>query len=542
MNSRNILVAILTLAFILRIVGITYGLPLTVVADEPAHLYGALQMLETSTLIPGLHPNEFLQKLYFPPYLSYIFLPFIVVVLGIWFIFSHISIDVFKLILALDPSYLFLTIRFLSVLAGTITVYLVYKAAKNIFNEEKPALLAATVLALSFLHVNFSHWGRHWSFVTLIFTLIIWALSRADVSLKYKYLSTALLTGIGFGINYQAGIAAVFILLWFLFIDKISFLRAIRAKWVWEVVTCFVILIGIVVALYPQNLSVISPASVARYSIDEPAGLYGFLWSYYFYLKQLFLAEPAFLLAFLIGIITSLRNNVLRRFTLISIIFISIYIAVFYFVFHLQGRYILMLYPLLAIIAGFGLSKIWKWPALVLLAMMFITALRFDQLLIKNDTRVQAREWIFEHVSEQTKVAVLARLARLPSTPEAITEQELLDRESLRKIDQAERTLPPELQPLPQYHALNLGTVKGELFSSLPEYLRSHNYEYMLVSPEFTTSRATSLNQLGNSVSKFEGYDESDDINDLTNGFGGGLPFLFSGRSNGPTIEILRIR
>jgi len=549
MSSRNILLLILALAFILRIAGVNYALPLTVVADEPAHLYGPLQMLESRTLLPGLHPEEFLQKLYFPPYLSYLFLPFVSLVLGIWFLIVHVPLETFKHLVALDPTYLFLVARFLSALAGTGAVYFVYKAAKNIFRDEHPALLSATALAFSYLHVDFSHWGRHWSFVTLIFALVIWVLSRSDISPKYKYLSVAPLAGVGFGINYQAGIAAIFILLWFLLIDKMSIRQALKTRWVWEISVCFLVLIGIVIALYPQNLSVISPQAVVKYSADEPTGLFGFFWSYYFYFKLLLFSEPALLISLLVGLWIAYRNKLSRRFAVVSILFTVIYVAIFYLGFHLQGRYILMLYPLFAIIGGYGLWKMGKWPSVLLLSFMLLTVLRFDQLLIRGDTRTQAREWIFENVPEQTSVAVLARLARLPSTPEAITEQEKIDPGSLRKIDEAERALPSSLLPGPHYHALNLATVKGgDFFTYLPEYLRTHHYQYLVISPDFANAHDFSLDKFGylpigqaGPVIEFKGYDGNDDINDLSNGFGGGLPFLFSGRSNGPTIEIRKL-
>ncbi|HEY4504707.1 MAG TPA: glycosyltransferase family 39 protein [Candidatus Paceibacterota bacterium] len=542
MKVKHWLLLILGLAFLLRIAGINYGLPLQLVGDEPSPLYGSLQMLETRTLIPGLHPSEFLQKLYFPPYLSYIYIIPVTIVLGLWYLVSGVSFETFKNLVMLDPTALFLTIRLLSAAAGTLAVYFVYKAGRNIFKEERAALLSGAVMALAYLPVNFSHWGRHWSFVTLVFSLVIWTLSRTDLSTKGRYLWSTVLVGFGFGINYQAGIATIFIISWYLLADKYSIVEALKSKWFWQVVLTFCVLIGTVIALYPQNLQVIAPISVARYSADEPTGLFGFIWSYYFYFKLLLLTEPTLLIAMVVGLLVGLKSKIIRRYFLTSAIFAILYVAIFYFAFHLQGRYILMLYPLFAIIGGYGLSRMNKNIAYVLLGVMLVISLRFDQLLIKNDTRIQTRQWIFENVESGSKVVVLARLTRLPNIPEAISEQALIDPGSLRKVDEAERSLPPQYLPDLHYHALNLGTVSnGELFTNLNRYLVENKYDYAVISPEFAIGHDLPSSCCGSIVKSFPGYDTLDDINDLTNGFGGGLPFLFSGRSNGPTINMMRL-
>src|SRR3989344_5711226 len=70
-QPRYILGAIMVFAFLVRIVGIGYGLPLWLFDDEPSLVTSALKMLESKTLIPRLNQEEFKQLLYYPPYFSY---------------------------------------------------------------------------------------------------------------------------------------------------------------------------------------------------------------------------------------------------------------------------------------------------------------------------------------------------------------------------------------------------------------------------------------------------------------------------------------
>ena len=74
-NSRRILFVILVFAFLVRVAGIGYGLPLWLIADEPPFTLGALKMIELKTVIPRFHVEEFRSILYYPTYISYFLLP-----------------------------------------------------------------------------------------------------------------------------------------------------------------------------------------------------------------------------------------------------------------------------------------------------------------------------------------------------------------------------------------------------------------------------------------------------------------------------------
>ena len=177
-KTKIILIIILAASFWVRIFGINYGLPLWVVPDEPGSVFGALKMIELKSLIPANHIGEFLNVLYYPPFISYLYIIPFSFLLGLKFLFAGVSITEFKDFVMLDLSWFFIIARLFSVIIGTTTVWLVYKISKNIFEKEAPSLLSAGFLSLALLHVSFSHWTRHWVWATFLLTLIFYLLSK----------------------------------------------------------------------------------------------------------------------------------------------------------------------------------------------------------------------------------------------------------------------------------------------------------------------------------------------------------------------------
>src|ERR1035437_336508 len=132
-HKEWLLLSLLLLAFLLRVVGIGYGLPLTVVNDEYPFTYAALQMIQAHTLIPALHPELFQNILPYPPYLSYVLIPPFIAILGIKFLLWHGSTALFQAHLLTDLSAFFITARLVNVLLGVLSVYLIYRISEALF-------------------------------------------------------------------------------------------------------------------------------------------------------------------------------------------------------------------------------------------------------------------------------------------------------------------------------------------------------------------------------------------------------------------------
>lgn len=539
-----LLALILAAAFLLRAIGIDYGLPLFIVADEPPSISGALKMMELKTLIPAFHEEVFKTTLYFPPYMAYLYLVPFAAVLLTSLVFFDGSFWEFQQFIISDPSVLFIAARLIAALLGVATVYLVYKTAERLFVSKTAALLSAAFLALSLLHINFSHWARHWVPVTFLFALVLYILSRDDIKRSKRYILASLVTGIGFGVNYQMVLAVPFILLWLFLYERVPIRSVLSEAWGYAASALFLLLAGCAIALYPAPLFIHSTTTLA---LSHSLG--GLMSGYSLYAEALFRNEPFLLLSMLLGGIALILGK--PRLAGIVIGFSFFYIAFFYFFFLLEGRYIVMLYPLFALASGYGWSELWRRfsgskavAALCIggLCLMAVTALRFDQLLLRNDMRIQAIAEIEKTVPEGTKVITLARLTRLSSLPEAIAEQEALDPASLRSVDDAERALDATFFTKSRYHALNLSTLKSEGFlEHLGAYAKEHSYEYLLYSPEFAKQRGIgeSIELLGTEQKRFEGFEGEKD--DITNGFGKGFIELFRMSGNGPTMVLKKL-
>lgn len=487
-KHRTVLFIIIALAFVVRLVGVNYGLPLWLIGDEPPFVTATLKMIEMKTVLPFLHQDELKSTLYFPPYLAFLYIPFFLILITIKFIFFRGSLDILKNYITSNPSDFFLLARLLNVAFGTATVYLIYKTAKNIFAEKRPALLASLILALSPLHIYLSTFARDWVPATFLFTMAIFILSRDRRFLINHYLVVAIIAGIAFGVSLIAGFIMVFMFLWYLFYKNNTLMSVFKNKILYLSLLIFVILATLSIALYPYGFHFSGDNS-----ISASKSFYDYLRSLVRFLYPNLLSEPILILSAVFGLFFCWRNR--RNLFWTSLTFIFTYASVIYWIYHYDNRYTIYLFPLLTILAGYGLHRVTnllsnkKMANIVVafpLIFLVIATTRFENLLLKNDTRAQARHWVENNLPANTKIIVFAELMRLISTPEAKIEQQALDPISLRQVDRSENYLDTDYRAVRAFHALNLYTVKNQEFYKDPAtYAAKHHYEYLILDNNF---------------------------------------------------------
>lgn len=542
------LITIVALAFAIRLFGINYGLPLWLIGDEPPFVTAALKMIELKTVLPFLHQNELRSTLYFPPYLAFFYIPFFSILLAIKFIFFAGDLEIFKNHIVSNPSDLFLLARSLNVILGTATIYFIYRIAKNIFKEERPALLAAALLALSPLHVYFSVFARDWVPATFLFTIAIFILSRVDRPLINKYLIAAIIAGLAFGISLIAGFIMVFTLFWYLFYEKHTLLSVFVNKALYAALLIFLALAALSIALYPYGFHFASDNSIG----STTKSFYAYLTNLANFLYPALLSEPILIITALLGLFFCWSDR--RDWFWTSASFIFTYASILYWLYHYEYRYTIYLFPLLAILAGYGLhritnflpnKKLANFVIAILLIFLAITISRFSNLLLQNDTRAQARHWVETNLPTNTKIIVFAELMRLTSTLEAKAEQQALDPASLRQVDLSENYLRTEPQASQAFHALNLYTVENqELYQNPIAYVTKHHYEYLILDhnfPENNSDRRAAwlaLAETGRPIIHFGSTDEKHLIRD------GWFPNIFDLlklKNLGPKITIYKL-
>ncbi len=480
-RSKWLLIYILVFAFLVRVAGIGYGLPLWLIDDEPPFTLAALLMLKLKTIVPAFHLADFSRVLYYPPYLSYLYLiPFGILGFGHYLAFQG-GMAQFADYLTAHIDQFFLIARFINILLGTISVWLAYRISLSLFKDVKTALISAFLLAASLGHILFSFTGRHWLPISFIYALGFYFLTKENWSMEKRYCSAIVTAGIGMGISPITALFTPLIALWYFMYDRKS-IRDLAAHY--KIIMATVLFAGLAwlpSLLYPKSFGFVGDVTTLQVKT-----FWGIFSSVFLFLKPVFLSDPAIGIFAIIGLAFLWRFQ--RRLALVMIVFLYGYSAIFYELFRFEHRFTMPLVPFLAILAGYGVVKLSAYVSgdyrnaaiIALMAFPLIFAFRFGYLVLKNDSRIALRQWIEANIPEGSKIIVSARLMRLASNPAAIGEQRTIDAGSLRSIDLAEER---GFASQPSYHALNLYSVGNPVFyENMLEYAQSRSYQYLVMS------------------------------------------------------------
>jgi len=546
-SYKYILIGLITFAFIIRFVGIKYGLPLWLIGDEPPFTLAALKMIELKSIIPVLHGEAFEPILYYSPYLSYIYLIPFTILLGIKYILFSGGIDLFKNFIIVDLSQFFILARIINVIFGTATVWLIYKIAKNIFKKEWVALFSSFFLASSVLHIHLSSVARDWVPAVFLFVLVMWILSKNNISFRKKYIWSGIISGLSFGISLISGFIMLFVLFWYLFYEKNNFFKVFKEKILYISLFIFLILSALAIAIYPFGFHL-----SGHNSIGAGQTFLGYLLNFVSFLKPVVVSEPILSIFALFGIIFSWKN--FRGYFWSGIVFIFSYITIFYIMFHYEHRFTIYLFPIISIFAGYGLyilaKKIQnkttaKIFIIVVLLVPFATSIRLEWLILRNDSRIQVREWVAENIKANSKIMVYAELTRFASTKEAHEEQKLIDPNSLRKIDEAEAYFDKNPHGHTQFHTINLYSIKdNNFYKNLPEYIEKNNYQYFILDPFYniTDEKKLGFSDIIKNATFVKSFSQFQEIYSMRDGNFGSPIELFKLKSFGPRIEVYKIK
>jgi hypothetical protein len=466
--AEKILWSIVLLALALRLVGVGYGLPLTVVSDEYPFTYAALQMIQSHTVVPALHPDVFKNILPYPPYLSYLLLVPFVVILALKYVLFGGSVAVFSASVVSDLSSFFIVARLVSVCAGVVSVYFVYRISERILQSSVAAGCAAFLTATSLLHIALSMVGRNWILVSFVLLSTLMILSYDRFSRTRRYLLAFVLAGVGMGISSVCALSIFLMGMYYLLFDAPS-LREVRRD-------ATLLLCGalgfIALALIPWLLWHGGNAFVGAMTLGQPKTLLGLLGSPWSVLS-LFLAPEPILFALSIGGTIALLQQKPRAGTLLLGWFV-LYTFVFYVAFRFEHRFFVPLVPILAIAGGYALSCIWSTRlAPVVLLVLFvplIAAARLSYLAYHGDTRVAALHFVRDTIAHNEKILVFSSGLHVPTQKAAVDALAQADQGAVRKVDEADWVLDRSDVP---FAFNNLTSIKDSHFvAALPEYAK----------------------------------------------------------------------
>ena len=528
---------IIGLTLLLRLPTIGYGLPLMLVNDESPFTLAALKMLELRTLVPALHLAEFQTILYYPPYLSYLYLPFFAAIAGIAYL-AHGGAGLVAYLVS-DLSSFFLAARMVNVGLALVSVYLVYRIGERLFASREAALAAAFLLSTSLLHLSLSVVSRQWLPVSCIVLLALYVLTNERLAERRRYLFAMLVAGVGMGFSAVAVLVLPLVGLYWWCLGKVRLATLLRDARLWAGIVGFVALAALPSLLYPS-----SSGFLVDLTLYDPKSLAGFLAIPWSTLSLTLYSEPVLMLLAAIGSIILLPRS---RVLIVCAGWALLYAATFYIFFRFEPRFLLPLVPLYALAGGYAVTWLRRYPwgtmvVCLLLLVPFVASVRLAQLGASGDTRALARSWALAHLTAEDSILVYAPATRVPTTALAVAELRAIDPGAVRQVDKADETLDRALP-----HALNIFDVKnGAFFADLPRYVKEHGYTYLLLDPSYAfdarSQEAAFAPLLGGAIIFERWQGQGGDASLSASAFPAPLTALFSGRLLGPDVVVYRIR
>ncbi|MEJ7784493.1 MAG: glycosyltransferase family 39 protein [Solirubrobacteraceae bacterium] len=401
------LLFVLAMAFALRVWGAKHGLPYAYNADENAHFVTrAIGMFVT-----GGDPEYYVNPAAYTNVLHIVF--------SVWFGGREGVSETF----ASHPGEVFLVARVTAAALGTVAIWLVYLAGKRLF-DARTGLLAAALLAVSFLPVFYSHLALNDVPTLAPIALSLWGTAGI---LREGRVRDYVIAGLGLGIASATKYTGGIVLLPLIAAAVVQFMapggRNAAARGI--VIAGVFSLAGFVGAnpyallefeKFKEGLSHQSTAAddaLGKLGLTHDNGLAYYLWTFTWGMGWV----P--LIAATVGAILLLRDEprllaILAPAPILFILFMGSQARFF-------GRWLIPVFPLMALLAAYCIFELAdslgrRRPALRLTAMVLgvvalcgqglVYSLHIGQVLSREDTRNAAREWMVANVPERTKIVV----------------------------------------------------------------------------------------------------------------------------------------
>lgn len=414
---------ILLLAFSLRLYGINW--------DQGTHLHPDERMLVMVTErieFPDALDPDFFNYGSFPIYLLAALAQ-----LGDWIFRTRLD--------AYDG--LLYAGRMLAVMIDLGTVVLVFLLAKTILNSLKLAVLAGLLYTLMFFPIQNSHFFVVDNFVSLLLSILFLNLI---ISLKHQTHWWVISTGITFGLLIATKITPILFLPFILLCLAILVnngrlkLRAVRHI-VIRLMLFGLTSMGTFILTMPYaiirwdrfiadiraQLQMNSDAYIFPYTLQ-----YVETTAYWYYIKNFMMwgVGPVIFSLFIAGLLFTIRLLVVKRHTTSFNWLLMVYMCLNLVYFLVLGRsavkfmrYMLPMYPFMAVMAGCGMVRLTQglvnfrlramFTALVLV-MASLWTLMFVNLYSIPHTRIQASDWMIERIPTGSVLGVEHWDDRLP--------------------------------------------------------------------------------------------------------------------------------
>ncbi|EKE14562.1 MAG: glycosyl transferase family 39 [uncultured bacterium] len=320
--------------------------------------------------------------------------------------------------------------RILSIIFDTLTIFLIYKIAKLLFNNLKIALFSSFFYAISFFPVQNSHFFTVDVFLTLFVTFLTYCLFKYLINLKKFNWKSNILLGLNFAAMMSTKFTAV------IFLPIIGLFLILKANKKLTSILIFIISFLIFYFLFMPyvfleykkfindillQIKMNSDSYIFPYTLQYVGTI-----PYFYYLKNIFLwgLGPFISIFSFFGFSIflykggKLKNKKLFIFNKYILFFIF---YLFYFLIIGKSavkfmRYMLPIYPFLVIMAGYGLYKVksqkskvktfkLRFLTYILLILSIVWTVAFINIYNQKHSRITATEWILKNIPANSTIA-----------------------------------------------------------------------------------------------------------------------------------------
>ena len=386
-----LLALILLVAFGLRVWSLGHGLPYAYNLDERAHFVPHAVTMTSGDLNPGYFIN--------PPALTYL--------LAAWF--SVIHLGGVEQWFADDPGAVFLAGRWISVAFGVGAVAATYAAGKAFF-DRRAGLVAAAIMAVAFLPVFYSRLALNDGPGVLPCALALWASAIVlKTGSRKALLAAGASVGLAASLKYSDGAIVVAVIAAAL-LSPLSFKEAFKGLVLAGLISIAVVIVTnpylfVDWATFTHDLDRQRKFAAGDALLGQPERNG---WLYYVISSRWALGILPSLLAFAGGIALLVKGR--RREAIVLGSLVVLYWLYMGSQSRFYARWMLPLYPALAILAAYALTLIRKNALLIGATVLVLipstyTTIRNAVVLGREDTRTETRDWLVANVPAGAKVS-----------------------------------------------------------------------------------------------------------------------------------------
>lgn len=397
-----------------------YGLPYVYNYDEAQHFTNRAVRMFAGRFDPRYYQNPSGYT-----YLMYAGLRFWFAVLGMHLQFPPLS-QQFKV----DPTPIFTFARTVTAILAMFGVAATFWVGRRFWGA-RVGLVAAALLAFAFLSVNYSRIAVTDVGTFLPIAVAIWAILRVyEEGRLLHYLVAGAAIGIAVGFKYTCGLALVPLVIaaaarfWR---DKGTPLLRRRDLWLLVAAGAALVLAFAITtpyffvhprtALYQLKQQAQAAGASEKLGQGQQGGFYYYLASFTWGFGW------AAIVAAVAGAVLEFRRNRMRTVLLLAfpvVLFVYMGVQTRYF-----GRWLLMIYPILALLAGIGIVRVaelvrgrsvrWGWAlsgglAALITALVLIQPIAADvrtsNVLGRTDTQTLAKHWLVNHYPDSLRIVI----------------------------------------------------------------------------------------------------------------------------------------